>query len=295
MNLYSDSIATEDILGRSELAEKIAEGLVLSAKVQTTGFVTGITGKWGSGKSTLLHFLKSHIQEVCIRENVEPLIIEFNPWIFADTSNIRVAILKTLAANMQGPTPKWKKFLVTHSKKLEYIELAHGGLGRIGKDAARLLSNYLDTNDALALKKKIDELLVTANKKIFVFIDDIDRLAPKQIFEILQVLKLTGNFSNTYYIIAYDREAVETAIETQFKDYGKKYLDKIVQADFLIPEAPDEKIEQLLFNGLDSICMSQKIKYSSAELSSVWLHRGLRLYFSTLRDIYRYLNYINSE
>jgi hypothetical protein len=292
MKLYCDSIATTDILGRGELSKKIAEGLILSAKAQSNGFVTGVTGKWGSGKSTLLNFLKEDIRAIFEKEKIDHLIIEFNPWMFADKDNIRVAMLRRLSANLTGSPPWWKRILIRHSGKLEYFELAHSGLGKVGKEAGKLIQNYLDTSNPLALKRKIDELLVMANKKIFVFIDDIDRLAPKQIFEILQVLKLSGNFSNTFYIIAYDREAVETAIETQFQDYGKKYLDKIVQADFLIPEASDEKIEQLLFNGLDNICSSHDIKYSSTELSSVWLHRGLRLYFSTVRDVYRYLNSI---
>lgn len=127
-------------------------------------------------------------------------------------------------------------------------------------------------------------------RKYLSFLDDIDRLHPKQIFELLQVLKLTCNFKNTFYIIAYDREAVELSIESQFKNYGKKYLDKIVQADFLIPEPPDEKLEAIFFNGLESLCKDQSIIYNVSSLASIWLHRGLRNYFLTLRDIYRFLN-----
>lgn len=289
MRIYSDASPNEDILAREPFARQIASGLIRTSSVETNGFVTALTGKWGSGKTTLLTFLKKEIEKQCAEENIAYMIIEFNPWMFADKDNIRLAFLKQFASSLSGPRPLWKRILAK-SDRLKHLEVAHRGLGSLGTEIGSLIKSYIDTDNALLLKKKINELLVKANKKIFVFIDDIDRLYPKQVFEILQVLKLTGNFKNTFYVIAYDREAVELSIESQFKDYGKKYLDKIVQADFLIPEASDEKIENIFFDGLEKLCKEYNINYNSSSFSSVWLHRGIKQYFSTLRDVYRYLN-----
>jgi KAP family P-loop domain len=286
--MKTDSISKEDLLGRDEFANDIATGIVKTTVTETNGFVIGLTGKWGSGKSTLLNFVKKHLQICCEKEKLDYTIIEFNPWQFTDEENIKKAFLKNFQKQLGYKKKSIRNTLKKWSWALRFSKMA----GNVGEEIGGLIKDYLDNDTSFDLKKMIDDALVKSKKKVFVFIDDIDRLYPKQVFEILQVLKLTGGFLNTYYIISFDREAVEISIESQFKDYGKKYLDKIIQADFLIPEIPSEKIEEIFFASLKNLCQSHQITYNSSEFSSVWLHQGLRYYFKTLRDVYRYFNSI---
>lgn len=291
MFLNPDNIPKEDLLDRKQFAEQIAISLVKTTEIEPEGFVTSLTGKWGSGKTSLLHYLKEILSSKCQESKINYTIIEFNPWVFADAENIKKTFLKEFSNQLRGKKRSfWRRVFKYVSNKLEYLETLEPLAGKAGKEFGKVIQDYIDSDSSLKIKKQIDKLLIKANKKIFVIIDDIDRLYPKQIFEILQILKLTCNFKNTYYIAAYDREAVEISIETQFHNYGKKYLDKIIQADFLIPEAPDEKIESIFFARLEALCRSNNITYSTSSLSSIWLHRGLRKYFSTLRDVYRYCN-----
>lgn len=294
--MIQDIPAQKDLLQRNFFAEDIAKGLYSSVLSNDDGFVIGITGRWGSGKSTLLNFIQTELEKEFGNITPTPCIIKFNPWLFAEAEDIRKAFLKhflfeidTITKKRYSQFKKAAKFW-EFSKKLGISKIPGG---QVGKDLEDLVAKYINRDSAEHYKIKIDEILVKSGQKVFVFIDDIDRLYPKQIFEILQVLKLTGNFKNTYYVVAFDREAVEIGIETQYKDYGKKYLDKIIQADFVIPEVPDEILEQVFFDRLAEIVSTHKINYVPSELSSVWLHNGLRHFFKSLRDIYRFINSIN--
>ncbi|MEO6328939.1 MAG: P-loop NTPase fold protein, partial [Ginsengibacter sp.] len=290
--MFTDSIAKKDLLGRREFAQHIAKKLFKSSEIDASGFVTALTGKWGIGKSTLLSFIEDELHELCIN-NPKYKFISFNPWMFADEADIKKVFLKNLAKGVnenkyERVKEKWGNKI---AKLVRFISSLWPGAKEPGNILSDLIEKYCSKN-FIQYKSVIDKKLLDSNLKLFVFIDDIDRLIPKQVFEILQILKLTCNFKNTYYIIAYDREAVEISIETQFKDYGRKFLDKIVQADFLIPEAPLEKIEIIFFSEIEKIRNDFSIVFDSSALSSIWLHRGLKSYFATLRDVYRYINSI---
>jgi len=293
--MRTDTPAQDDLLNRKKFATSIASGILTASMLSEDGFVVGITGKWGSGKSTLLSYIREALQENTKRQGIPTCFISFNPWMFSEEENIRKSFLRhflfSINASIKEKRGRVRRlnFLWQLSKKIGVKKLWDGELSN---DLGSLLKKYIERDTSLHYKNDIDQQLSSSGQKIFVFIDDIDRLYPKQVFEILQVLKLTGNFKNTYYVIAFDREAVEISIETQFKGYGNKYLDKIIQADFVIPEVPDEILEQLFFDTVSGLMKNLNITLNTSELSSVWLHKGLRHYFRTLRDIYRYINSI---
>lgn len=289
--IKTDHAAKVDILDRESLAEYITNSISHTAKHETNGFVVGITGKWGSGKSTLLGFVREKLKEK-FAEN-EACFLEFNPWALSEATDLRKAFLKQFT---YGIAPKahrknwWKKPIKAIIELLKNFTVGIEKVSEVSVDLNSLLSKYLDTDNTTYFKKLIDDNLEKSNRKIFVFIDDIDRLAPAQVFALFQLLKLTGNFKNTYYILAFDREAVEISIESQFSNYGQKFLDKIIQVDFGMPEITEEKIEQLFFDQLEELIKGIEIPYNRSELSGIWLHRGLKEHFRTIRDINRFIN-----
>ncbi|MBN8836330.1 MAG: hypothetical protein J0I09_03670 [Sphingobacteriia bacterium] len=290
-----DTPAQNDLLNRKDFAIRIAKGIWETSLRETDGFVIGVTGRWGSGKSTLLTYIKEHLSKSDSDSKNSSILVDFNPWMFSEEENIKKGFLKSFLFEIKPELKKkktkqtWWLTVCSFFKKSEIINVPGG---EISKDIINLFLKYIEQDTSTYYKASIDKILLKSNKKIFVIIDDIDRLYPKQVFEILQVLKLTGNFKNVFYIVAFDREAVELSIETQFKDYGKKYLEKIIQADFVIPEVSDEKIEKIFFNQLNELFKNLEIQFNSSKLSSLWLHKGLKYYFKTLREIYRFINSI---
>ena len=56
-----------------------------------------------------------------------------------------------------------------------------------------------------SLKERIDDVLKNSTTKVFIIIDDIDRLLPKEIANIFRLIKLNANFKNTFFFLAYDK------------------------------------------------------------------------------------------
>ncbi|AJW63678.1 KAP family P-loop domain protein [Elizabethkingia miricola] len=81
------------------------------------------------------------------------------------------------------------------------------------------------------LNNKIGNL----DRKIVVFIDDIDRLDKEEIFEILKLIRKTANFQNTFFVVAYDRNYVNNSIKEHSGASVIKYLDKIINIEINLP------------------------------------------------------------
>ncbi len=140
------------------------------------------------------------------------------------------------------------------------------------------------------MKKEIDEIIEKNELRIFILIDDLDRLTPDQTLEVFQLIKLNANFKNTSYIVAYDKAIVTDIVEKRYNQKGANYLDKIIQVDYVIPEILNEKIEDIFFQELSDFLKHYNINYDIKEMYDCWLYYDLRFFFRTLRDVYRYIN-----
>lgn len=143
------------------------------------------------------------------------------------------------------------------------------------------------------LKNEIQKILIERNKKLIIFIDDIDRLTPKEIKEIFKLIRVNADFPNTIYLLAYDNEIIEKSIEIKDLINGKSYIDKIVQVSFNLPRINHNRITKYLFKELDKI-LSNLPKSSEDYFDQLYwsetYHSGYKYFFETLRDVKRYIS-----
>ena len=59
-------------------------------------------------------------------------------------------------------------------------------------------------------------------------------IAP-EIRQMFQLVKLLGDFPNTIYLLAFDREVVVESLKSVQEGVGEEYLEKIVQIPFELP------------------------------------------------------------
>lgn len=64
-------------------------------------------------------------------------------------------------------------------------------------------------------KEKLNEAFKELERKVIIVIDDLDRLRPTEIQQILQVVKLNANFPNTIYLLVAAREVIEKSLDTE--------------------------------------------------------------------------------
>ena len=293
MKITSDKIPdkNDDLLGRKEFAKEIVNALLAYSKKNTDGITISITGEWGSGKSTLLHYLKNYLEKTADKSSIK--IIDFNPWIFYKQGNIREAFLihfalalndfKTKASDI---SKKVKDFV----SAFRFLKNISAVAGNIQDGLEKTLNNFSKNDSIPQIKEEIEKALLKRNQKIFILIDDVDRLTQSEILELLQIVSLVMNFSNVYYILAFDKEIILNAINKEYGNRGLDYLEKIIQVDYSIPLIKKERLDTLFFKMLAEISTDYKILFDNTTIKSLWNYHGLADYFTTIRDFKRFFN-----
>ena len=277
---------SEDRFQRYEFSKRVANSIINSES--NDSIVYGIYGAWGEGKTSILNFIKN---ELAGSENI--ITIRFNPWRFTDEATLLVTFFNTLAKTIkeniksQTERPKSRNKLIKWVKKTWKSrktplqtegEVIGEVLQKYGKlifisgagDALEKLGSNMINNDIEVIKERFEKLLIKANKKLVVFIDDIDRLDKQEIHSIFRLVKLTADFSNTIYILSFDQEMVASAIGERFgegdKEAGRNFLEKIIQVPLKIPMAQSGDLKKLCFELVDRALIESDLNLSKDDV-----------------------------
>lgn len=139
-------------------------------------------------------------------------------------------------------------------------------------------------------KKELATDLKNIDHPILVVLDDVDRLSPEEVKTILQLVKANADFPNIIYLLLFQRDVLEKAINIFSQQNGREYLEKIVQIGFNIPGIDRVKLESVLFERLNELLASPAIdsKFQQERWSEIFIP-GLRPYFSNMRDVNRFV------
>lgn len=286
---------TEDKLGRYLFAEEIANGLVNSFADNNESIVLGVNGQWGSGKSTLINFIIKEVERLSGEKGKTTIILNFNPWMFSGQKELQNIFLKELYLKFESKKDKLKnasKKLADFLGHLNWLKYVHSGAGEAVNDAKTFIEGLTKEKDLSQLKSDVDQLLIESGVKLYITIDDIDRLTPSEITDIFQLVKLNGNFANTIFLLAYDKEVVTGALEKQFGTNGKKYIEKIVQVDYTLPNVSEDDITRLFIDSLRHIFKGTDIEKSINKTFENLKEEEFIKLFKSLRDVYRFNNSI---
>ncbi len=284
----------DDRFGYAPFAESLAKGIC--GYRGKDGLVLALHGPWGSGKSTVLNFVKHDIEQR--PEGDRPVVITFNPWWFTGDDDLARACL----GHFQDALSKSKlKVLKSVAMKVaEYAEVVGGmadltGLtggagGKIGEHIAK--RGRESSKGVPALKAEISGLLVKADKRILVLVDDIDRLTPGETRQIFTVVKALADFPNVLYLLAFDRAVAVRAIEQQTGLPGDRFLEKILQVPFEMPVVDRTVLRREAYAQLQKL-----VEGTPAELCADWelfqlVHesQGIGPLLNVPRDVVRLVN-----
>src|SRR5690606_9985159 len=74
-------------------------------------------------------------------------------------------------------------------------------------------------------------------RKIVIFIDDLDRLEPNEVLEVLRLVRAVVDFPNIVYVLCYSRDIITNNLSTALNiPKGEKFLEKIIQVSFTVPQ-----------------------------------------------------------
>jgi predicted KAP-like P-loop ATPase len=85
-------------------------------------------------------------------------------------------------------------------------------------------------------KSELVDALRLLSRRIVVFIDDLDRLEPREANEVLRLIRAVADFPNVMYVLSYDPNVLaQTLTKAVQVDDGAAFLEKIVQVSFRVP------------------------------------------------------------
>jgi hypothetical protein len=137
-------------------------------------------------------------------------------------------------------------------------------------------------------RDKVEKALATLDKPIVVVLDDIDRLTTSEIRDIFKLVRLTANFPNVIYIIAFDRIRVENALAEQGIP-GRDYLEKILQIGKDLPAVPAQVLNKEILGAINNV-LNQVDNHGPFD-ENVWpdvFMEVIRPLLKNMRDVRRY-------
>jgi len=277
------------------------------------GAVVGLEGAWGSGKSSLLYLVEEELGN--LPNHSRASVVRFRPWLIGN----RDALLANLFASMTAEIDRvassdgdYSKVAKSKAKRAaSAVRKFASGLGKagaavevvsdlVGFAPGTLLAKGMQAAGELAagdtsepgletLKGSLVKALTELGHRFIVTIDDVDRLEPKEILEVLRLIRSVADFPNVTYLLCYDIGILAHSIEKAAEvEDGRAYLEKIVQLTVAVPKPEPFQLRQWFGDELSQLA-SPRDQDELSRLREVIDHEGGRQ-LRTPRSVIRTLD-----
>lgn len=241
----------DDKLGRKEVAEHFKNILL-----NTDLHVFSLAAPWGCGKT---YFIQNLIKTM----NEDSINILYNAWEsdFYDSPLIPLLVellnkIETCCekTELEKDIKSVKEVIKNLCDKVSFQ--AGFNLGVINCSAnfdpnkKMVESEYIELKNLIQdFRKDLKSIQEKLNKKVIIFVDELDRCNPMYTIKTLEVIKHFFGISNVLFVLAIDKEQIENSVRTIFginQGAEKGYLRKFIDVEFQLPEP--NKIDFISFH-----------------------------------------------
>ncbi|WP_215493437.1 P-loop NTPase fold protein [Porphyromonas bobii] len=266
----------DDWLGFSSMVGLLFEDLS-SLDLSGESLTMGIIAQWGKGKSSFINLLMNKVKEH------GDIIIRFNPRSSKNVSQIQEDFFDAFAKELSKYYIGFGFLLGRYTKHLGLL-----GQYEWTRPLESLLTLLLPEKDEQA----INAALYSIGRRVYVVIDDLDRLTGEEIIEVLKLVDRNASFNNVVFVMAYDKEYINNVLRKHL-DHGldHSFIDKYVTWEVTIPEVDGEVLKA---------AMERYLKLRMPKLSIEELQQTLdgwgsvsdiiTGYLESVRHLKRYLN-----
>lgn len=286
-------IPEEDILGRSPFAKGIADQIIHTPDKGSLRI--GVYGGWGEGKTSILRLIANELEKnghVCIW---------VTPWVFSDRGEILEYLIHEIT-NKLGIDTKSSDFaskgakIVKDLRAASDFDIKYKLLDSLIGPALEKLSNNKASGQGQLIIETIEEKL--KDKKLVIIVDDLDRVRPALVPDLLLTLREALDYPNYFYIMALAPEVLEQGLKDIHQGWGepRQFLEKIIELPKYIPApSPQERNEyaKALISSFES-----KISKEAIEDIAPFLNtnpRKLKLYLRYIASLYGVLSRFDDE
>lgn len=281
---------SEDAFNRSAFSERLAATIV-GFDASEGAPVLGLFGKWGYGKSTVLNFVKAVLEDEHAQRVV---VLMFNPWLFKDQEGLLLEFFRTLAKSVDAVIEKRGsgigEMMMNYGCALSVIPGVGNGLGKVLESTGKTLAD-----DTVQAKwERLRTKMAEATRKVVVIIDDLDRLDREEVMAVLKTVRLSANFPNVVYLLAFDEERVARVAAQAYGESadGRQFLEKIIQYPFSLPAVSPDRLTDYVMEHAQAASEAAATPLTDAEWSEFRrICRGpLLVRLGTPRQAIRYAN-----
>ncbi|QPH56015.1 P-loop NTPase fold protein [Pontivivens ytuae] len=329
MVLVYDDYAEDDLIGHSYARDALADLISKSDSIGSSSLTLAVYGDWGTGKTTILR----QTQRI-LDANKSFITVWFNPWQFNQDDEIMSALLYTisrrfaqLADTVQESGAQPESFegvaekLKVAARAIQYKPKVKLDIPLVGKaefDLSRKSASFDEKSlnelatvfeDRIAdtyfdLVRHLERACEATEKRIIVFIDDLDRCSEQQTMRLLEGLKTLLDLPKFVFVLGMANRIVEAAVKRSLnldsateqsidnRSEQQNYLDKIIQFSFHLPRPDVRKVKENIvaphLKGADNINELLDIIIQSVGVNPRSLKRFLNtLHFSKLLFLQR--------
>ena len=189
----------QDHLDRGGFALELARQLKIYRDDRC--LVVALYAPWGAGKSSLLNLLANELARENEPTSLAPIVIRFNPWNFSNLDSLLSMFFHELQAGAGRSESKVAKNVQKSLQALSVI-LAVGEISPVGGSWIGFLKRLTDRGaealkekpeSLIEVKERINKELRQLHRRIFVLIDDIDRLDQESMRFLFRLIRLNAN------------------------------------------------------------------------------------------------------
>ncbi len=293
----------QDRLGRSVFAKYLARS-ILDHK-NPDSFVIGLFGGWGTGKTSIINLTLEELRFAAsnMLDAEKPIILNFSPWSYSGQDQLIYSFFRRLSSEIRRSEHVEHADKIIHLLELYVSFFTHQSIPKSLRKKQHTIAKWKNSEttqdeahgwesgrDLTLVKMELNELLRQQNHKIIIFIDNIARIEATEMKQIFQIAKSMGDYANTIYVLAMDKEPVIQAMNRLHGNGGIEYLDKIVQLPFDIPEIAKQDLENILFDRLLPIVKNiPETMWDNGYWADLY-YSTIKYFFKDCRDITCFVN-----
>lgn len=241
----------------------------------------GITSSWGTGKTSFLNLIKKKLEKTD-----SFIIIDFHPRNSSNVQSIQKDFFHTMSTTLSLYNSSIAMMLNNYMEALQLFD---------EKKVIISIFHLFRTIDNESIKDKIKKVLERLNRKVIIFIEDLDRLNSEEIMEVFKLIDSNASFPNIIFISAYDKNRISQIIEKEDIKNPIPFSDKFFDLETTLPIRPYRYLQEYLINKiLEKINISQEesAEYQTTFDSNTYIFSQ---YLTTTRDVKRFINLFISD
>ena len=254
-------VTDEPVKAKDNEADKLNIGSYIGAlktfiKNTKTPITIGIQGSWRTGKTSLLNILQHSFDQ-----NKKYKQIWINAWEYTLLSAPEETLVKIIRQIIFELDPTDSKRILKKASGIFKGALRIGASATLGAGAAEVIKEIgegdNESQSISTLRQELSTLLETKVSsenisKFIVYVDDLDRIEPKNAVAILELLKNIFNIPHCVFLLAIDYDVVVKGLEHKFgkrtaeNEYEfRSFFDKIIQLPFKMPTGDYDLVDYI--------------------------------------------------